>query len=74
MKVKQIYEISLRALLIQIGVKPNSGGKLDVNSLRALLIQIGVKRKREPSDKFISLRALLIQIGVKLGKTSYSGH
>ena len=43
MKVKQIYEISLRALLIQIGVKPNSGGKLDVNSLRALLIQIGVK-------------------------------
>ena len=36
---------SLRALLIQIGVKLSSVAKTEIQCLRALLIQIGVKQK-----------------------------
>ena len=56
---------SLRALLIQIGVKQRFGGEKSYSSLRALLIQIGVKQSGDTIQVIARLRALLIQIGVK---------
>ena len=59
------WNLRLRALLIQIGIKLKFLKDWMILGLRALLIQIGIKRKcvRQRSDH--SLRALLIQIGIK---------
>ena len=57
--------ISLRALLIQIGVKRSRTHMNCMRCLRALLIQIGVKLIYLFLRETFCLRALLIQIGVK---------
>ena len=55
----------LRALLIQIGIKPIKTATELPRRLRALLIQIGIKLSLLLSSGIASLRALLIQIGIK---------
>ena len=57
---------SLRALLIQEGVKPGTVSSYNALRLRALLIQEGVKHKILVEGIKNGLRALLIQEGVKL--------
>ena len=63
---KHGWNLRLRALLIQIGIKPLEDVTTYTQGLRALLIQIGIKLKLMIVRMALSLRALLIQIGIKL--------
>ena len=66
MKLKSLYKICLRALLIQKDVKLKLFTPRMVSCLRALLIQKDVKRLNSHFPSTKSLRALLIQKDVKL--------
>ena len=65
MKLKSLYKICLRALLIQKDVKLVTNPAFTKSRLRALLIQKDVKQR--PFDNLCTtgLRALLIQKDVK---------
>ena len=58
----------MRALLIQVVVKPRGRNADDSRGLRALLIQVVVKLCNLLENMDTSLRALLIQVVVKHGK------
>ena len=58
-------QLSLRALLIQIGIKLANWYRSMKSRLRALLIQIGIKHALFFLLHSLCLRALLIQIGIK---------